>query len=259
MIFYFSGTGNSATVAEMLGEILGEETTSLAQAVGTACHVSGKTIGLVFPVHAWGPAIPVMRFIDNLEESFIEKVREMELPVWVVMTCGDETGEAPRLIEDKLRTRGLGMSGIWSVIMPNSYVLLPGFDVDAKETEERKLAAMDERIGCIASRIMNNDWQHDVIAGSIPRLKTRIVYPLFKRWGINPARWKANQRCIGCGRCAAVCPENNIKMAGEKPRWGENCVSCLACYHICPRHAVEYGKVTASKGQYSTLLNKRPD
>lgn len=223
--------------------------------IATADNVTGRTIGIVFPVHAWGPALPVMKFIDDMEEGFIEKIRREQIPVWVVMTCGDETGEAPRLVEDRLRSRGLGVSGIWSVIMPNTYVLLPGFDVDSKETETRKLLQKDEQVNHIASRIRDDKWERDFTAGSMPRVKTRLVYPLFRRWGINPSKWKATDECIGCGKCSQVCPEENIVMENGKPQWGRNCVSCLACYHVCPRHAVSYGGVTASKGQYRTLMH----
>lgn len=48
---------------------------------------------------------------------------------------------------------------------------------------------------------------------------------------------------------------NNIKVT-DRPVWGDNCTQCLACYHICPVHAVEYGKVTAKKGQYKGRLLK---
>lgn len=254
MIFYFSGTGNSAKVAGMLGAKLEEDLMPVSNLIATADLVTGKTIGIVFPVHAWGPALPVMKFIDDMEDAFIERIRREQIPVWVVMTCGDETGEAPRIIENRLRGRGLGVSGIWSVIMPNTYVLLPGFDVDDKETESMKLLQKDERVNHIASRIRGEKWERDFTAGSMPRIKTRLVYPLFRRWGINPSRWKATDECISCGKCSQVCPEENIKMEDGKPGWGRNCVSCLACYHVCPRHAVEYGNVTASKGQYRTLI-----
>lgn len=57
----------------------------------------------------------------------------------MVCTCGDETGEAPQMFQKALEERGLKSLGFWSVIMPNTYVLLPGFDVDLDEIENYKI------------------------------------------------------------------------------------------------------------------------
>ncbi|MBR2290977.1 MAG: EFR1 family ferrodoxin [Prevotella sp.] len=56
--------------------------------------------------------------------------------------------------------------------------------------------------------------------------------------------------CIKCGKCAKVCPVDNI--TGTPPEWQHNgrCTSCLACYHYCPVHAINYGERTRKRGQY---------
>ena len=56
--------------------------------------------------------------------------------------------------------------------------------------------------------------------------------------------------CVDCGLCAKKCPVHNINV-DSKPQWGNRCTMCLACYHACPYHAIEYGKRTRNKGQYS--------
>lgn len=254
MIFYFSGTGNSAKVAKEIGKALDEDVISVSNFKNIQPYRQGKTVGFVFPVHAWGPALQIVRFIENLDNNFIEEIRKDNCPVWVVMTCGDETGNAPLIIKKLLKSRGLEVSGMWSVIMPNTYVLLPGFDVDSKELEKKKLSNLNDRINRITGSIKADKWEIDVFYGPMPGIKTNIVYPLFKRWGIFPKKWNVSDKCIGCSLCSRICPENNIVMSEGKPRWGGKCVSCLGCYHCCPVKAVNYGNVTKSKGHYNTLI-----
>jgi len=66
-----------------------------------------------------------------------------------------------------------------------------------------------------------------------------------------------NKVCIQCGKCAKVCPVDNIK--GTPPLWLHNgkCTSCLACYHYCPVHAINYGSITRRREQY--YFNRRED
>jgi len=45
--------------------------------------------------------------------------------------------------------------------------------------------------------------------------------------------------CIGCGRCADVCPREAIT-PGKPPRFDlERCVGCLCCAEVCPQGAIE--------------------
>ena len=58
MIFYFSGTGNSAWVARQLAEGQNEELLSIAMEIdrNKAYKLKeGEKVGFVFPVYAWGP------------------------------------------------------------------------------------------------------------------------------------------------------------------------------------------------------------
>lgn len=251
MIFYFTGTGNSRAAAEALGGWLQENVAFIPLVDPEQEKAEGVTVGLVFPVYSWGVPPLVIDFVDRLGERFWTDVRQRRIPVWVVMTCGDEVALAPEMIVKALGRHGVEPQSVWSVTMPNDYVILPGFDVDSKTLENEKLAAAPRRIEEIAEGIKAGKSGVDVVRGSLPWLKSRLVYPLFKRWGIFPSKWHATEACIGCGICVERCPLKNIALDSSRhPVWGSDCCSCLACYHSCPRHAVQYGKATRKKGQY---------
>lgn len=254
MILYFSGTGNTAYVSKLLAKELDTSAVLLTKIDPVQFRTDDENLIIAFPVYAWGVPPVVLDFVSRLDESMIAKVRSCEVRLRCVATCGDETGLAVDMFRDAVESRGARLSGSWSVITPNVYVLLPGFDVDNDTVEDRKLDDLRLRVKQIAQSIRdfrNGDrpvW--DIHRGPWPRLKTRLVYPLFKRWGVSPRKWHWTKECISCGKCAEVCPENNIAMIGGHPKWGINCDSCTACYHVCPVNAVQYGGLTLGKGHY---------
>ena len=59
----------------------------------------------------------------------------------------------------------------------------------------------------------------------------------FKHFGGVPFHPKANSDCVGCGKCAAVCPVGAIPR--DDPRLTDNavCITCMRCVAVCPEHA----------------------
>lgn len=254
MIAYFSGTGNSRHIARQLSRRLGEETVVIPDAEAGKLSFSGETFGIVCPVYSWGIPPVVKEWIGGLHRGFAKSIKEREAYVWVALTCGDDTGMAPRIMRNKLSDAGIELDAIWSVQMPNVYVLLPGFDVDPSDVEDKKLLAAEQRVAEIAELIKRRTETEDVVYGSFPRLKTAVVFPLFRHFGINTRKWRCGDSCEGCGQCMHLCPMHNISIENGRPQWGRNCASCLACYHGCPTHAITYGKATEGKGHYRRFI-----
>ena len=248
MILVFSGTGNSMFVAKRLSLALGDEIVELAKVGDRALTLSDGRVIWVFPVYSWGLPPVVARWIS--------KVRIDGSPVhYAVMTCGDDTGLTDSVWRKALARRGWTGGSAYSVQMPNTYVLMKGFDVDPFEVAERKILAAKPRIEYIAGRIRDNvPLENDLVRGSFAWIKTRIIYPWFKRYAMSPEPFFATDECVGCKLCATTCPLGNITMCGKRPAWGKDCALCLRCYHICPHHAVAYSTATRGKGQYKLLL-----
>ncbi len=251
MIFYFSGTGNSRWVANALGITLGEPVVSMAEELKTGkkeivCPLrEDEKVLFVYPVHSWGPAVPVVRFIEKLRLTGYDKQ-----PVYSVSTCGDECGYTADIMRKELDKRGINLTEGYSVIMPNNYILLPGFDVDSKEVEEQKLQEAPAAVAAIADAIRENKKVNIYKKGSLPRLKSYCIYPLFANFAIGKNSFRVTDGCISCGLCERVCPTGTITLADGKPVWSDTCVQCVACIHRCPVRAIEYGKITLKKGRY---------
>lgn len=251
MIIYFSGCGNSRHVANALGTHLNDlriaaiEGDVLAEKKLTA--TGEKRIVWVFPVYSWGVPPIVAKFILEAKIEGAERAEHH-----CVMTCGDDAGLTDSQWRKLIADRGWRALSASSVIMPNTYTLMKGFDVDEDEAASKKIKESAERIKEAAGRIIGGKADSDICRGKFAWIKSRIIYPWFKRFAMSPKPFHFSEECVGCGLCAKGCPTRNItlKPSTRRPIWGNNCALCLRCYHSCPTHAVEYGNATKGKGQY---------
>lgn len=244
MIVYFSGTGNTRFVALRLAELLGDRDVAMDVASETpAVNEIGQRMVWCFPTYSWGVPPVVVDYINKVKASGADNINH-----YMVTTCGDDMGLTDRQWRRLIRKRGWKADGAFAVIMPNTYVLMKGFNVDPPKVAAAKVSAAPERIAEIARRIERGG-SDLLVRGGWAWVKSRIIYPWFCRFEMSPKPFHATGGCTGCGLCARSCPMHNIRMDSGEPCWGDRCALCLRCYHICPRRAVAYGKATDGKGQ----------
>lgn len=273
MIFYYSGCGNSRMAAKQLADRLGERLVfipdaarageyeyTLAEGSGKTSGSSGEMLGFVWPVYCWAPPKLVLDFVSKL------KINGRPSHCWTVCTCGDTAGHTEKVWRKALKNAGkrsgqgtmnLSLDAIYSVIMPETYINLKGMMLDTPEGAAKKVAEAKLRLEAIAESIAAGRKESTMILGPKPWLNTYIVRPLFYAFLVRDKYFTVSDACVGCGKCAEVCPLRNITMvqasdaAGKlRPKWNGNCTTCEACYHNCPVNAIQFGKATLGKGQY---------
>jgi flavodoxin len=113
-IYYFSGTGNSLSVAKDIAAGTGGTLIPIASQVESgAVRVDSDVIGIVFPVY-YGelPAI-IKRFaekLENIEQKYI----------FAVCTFGGSAGYSLKLLRNIIRSRGGDISATYRVHMPQN-------------------------------------------------------------------------------------------------------------------------------------------
>ena len=258
MIYFFSSTGNSRALATTLASHLGDKAVDIVPLLdgpAVPCELGAtEPLGFVFPIYGWSLPNIVRDFLHQLKvEGYSHQY------VYFAVTCGDDVGVADRPIQKALQQAGLRLNAGFSVTMPDSYVCLPGFDVDSDEERKEKFSAFGPRVAEIADKIMERREVMDIKRGACAWIKTNVLGWYFRKYLITDKPFRTTADCIGCGKCVSVCPLHNITLEGQESRaegqefdiqWHGHCTGCLACYHHCPTRSIRFGRRTEKKGQY---------
>ena len=244
MIIYFSGTGNSRfaakKIAELTGDTLCEAAKYTREGKGAEFTKPGKYV-FVSPVYVSAPPRAFLDFIRK--SSFPNNVR-----AYFIMTCAGGMGGSPEYCRRIASEKGFAYLGTAQVCMPQNYIAF--FKTfDAAENREKVREALPVIEG-IADFILEGSELPDPGMKAWEFLSTEMILGMYYRDFMKAKAFRATDACIGCGRCAAVCPLANIELKDRRPVWGDNCTHCMACINLCPKQAIEYGKRTVGKPRY---------
>lgn len=241
MIFWFSGTGNSRFVAEEIGKVLGETPVSVNDSLkaGKAESYTSETpFVFVTPTYAW--RIPYAA-ADWIRRTVFLGSRA----AYFVMTCGDGAGNAAKYIEMLCAEKGFTFQGMRAIVMPENYIaMFAAPDLPkARQIIEKARPVIAETARCIAQGAQLPPQKISLM----DQIYSQAANPLFYRLFVSAKGFYTTEACVACGKCAEVCPMNNITLQDGKPVWSNRCTHCMACICRCPKEAIEYKK--KSKGQ----------
>jgi ferredoxin len=242
-LFYYTGTGNSLWTARSLAKELGDaEVIPITRCSGNPVTSRAEAIGIIFPVHIWGPPRRVLAFINALEPD----------PSRYHFAVALNTGQvAATLLQLKKRmdARGLPLSAGFELAMPSNYIPWGGPGPEAKRI--RLSTAAREKIGRVAAVVAARAkrpvekgplWQNILFTGL-----NRLAFPRVP--AMDKGFW-VDEKCNACGVCRSVCPCGNIDLPDGKPLWLHHCEQCLACIQWCPQEAIQFGKKTPRYERY---------
>lgn len=236
MIFYFSGTGNSAWAARQLARLTSDAACDITGLKDLPDMGSAKQIGFVFPVYAWG--------VPEVMAEFAKKLPKTKAFTFGVCTCGGDAGLAMKQFS---KLYPLGSS--YSLLMPNNYIL--GSDTDSEGEILQKITAARKELKRVAQEICRQEKVYRVHEGTLAGVKSHFISVGFNKFARSAKPFFAEDSCIGCGRCARNCPASAISLREGKPVWAERCYHCLRCINECPQQAIQYGKSTAGRHRYT--------
>ena len=228
-LYYFSGRGNSLSIARALAERTGAGLKPIVAGMEEIC-LTGGTAGFVIPVIDFGLPAFVGRFIGKLRKDGAPPY------LYAVITCGGMPCASMLQLEKLLKKNGLKLSAGWTV----------KFGLERMENDQWN-ALMDD----IAAAV-NAKTSPELPAVELKdRLLTGLLNPMARLMiPGEDKKFRVGADCDGCGICTKICPVKNIVMEDDKPQWRHRCEQCAACFSWCPKAAIS-GSCLAAKTHYT--------
>jgi ferredoxin/flavodoxin len=245
MIFYFTGTGNSFSIAKHIAAKLKNEQIMfipdlLNSNTDLSIYRNEKRIGIVFPCYGSNPPKIVLEFCKKLSKA----IDFSEIYTYAVINYG----MAAHAAYLKLKSQLPKLDGWFETAMPGNGILLG--DVPDAQSIQNTLSAAEDNINKFAKDI--EDKKETIMYKNSFSLRLLTNVGSLGNKIVLDSAWKkfyADDNCTRCGKCTKICPTHNITFK-ESPVWGNNCTSCLGCIHRCPHKAIQNGKGTINKGRY---------
>lgn len=245
MILYFTGTGNSRYVADMLADLTGDEAlcvNSFIKSGEKKSFESERPYVFVSPVYVSALPLAFCDFIRNSEFLGCQKA-------YYVQTCAGGMGGCPEYARRLSREKGFAHMGTAQVTMPQNYLVY--FKPKEKSECEGIIDAAGLVIRAFSEPILAGTEFPDPGMKKWEYVSTEMILDMYYKHFMPAKPFRTTEDCIGCGRCESLCPLNNIKLTEGRPVWGDNCTHCMACISLCPKQAIEYGKKSVGKPRYS--------
>ena len=236
VIYYFSGTGNSRYALEtFLQEYeVNAKAVSIEDANVIDAIKEHQEIIFSYPVQ-YSTLPKILRdFVTEHQDLWQDK------KVFVIATMGLFSGDGAGVLARLLQKHGAQIIGGLHLKMPDSI----GDEKALKRPLEENQKLVEQAKVKIKNAVTN------MKAGNPPRegigflhrmagLFGQRLYFGYKTKNYTDKLKIDSERCIGCGKCRAVCPQNCISKGTPFTVQQEHCLHCGNCHEICPVDAVE--------------------
>ena len=248
MVVYFSATGNTEFIAKELATRLNDECVNLLDRIkagdNTPLH-SEKPFVICAPIYV----CEMPRFMTKyLKKQSFEGSKD----AYFVFTSGGYCGPAGVLAKKIVKAKKMNYHGYAEFQMPRNYVASDAYPMLGKEETEQRITASYGQLETVTADILNG--KELTPSRHVYVFETLITVPFNPVWcklKLKAKSFHTTDACMGCGKCAKLCPLNNVEIVDGKPVWGKQCTHCMACIANCPTGAIEYGKITQNKERYT--------
>jgi ferredoxin/flavodoxin len=256
-IFFFSGTGNTWWVSELLARKLNRlgfksQSYSIEQVNEKEINnltLASDVIGLGFPIY--GSDVP--RIFNDFLDSLPKLENEKATLGFVTQLAW--SGDGMNFLKRDLLQKGYALKWSAEFNMPNN-IALPIFPLPYSSNLEDfapQLKRCEQKAETLCAKIADNtlSLEHSGFLAGLSAWVQRGPFRLVHDWGRK--FWSVDaEACTGCERCAQLCPVGNIEMRNGLPIYADQCTYCMRCFNYCPTYAIHY------LGMKNTQLERKP-
>ncbi|MCG3193872.1 MAG: hypothetical protein DIJKHBIC_03126 [Thermoanaerobaculia bacterium] len=251
-IFYFSGTGNAAHMAQCVAGTMQEAgvTAATVNIAGLdrralAAPEPDVLLGFISPTHGFNFPPVMLSFLLAFPRT-LHRNRVFLMNTRAGMKLGRVflpglSGAALLLAAVILMAKGYRIAGMRPIDMPSNWLSLhPSLRPKAVVAITRRCEAVARRF---ATRLISGgtdfrallDLPQDLLIAPVS-----VLYFLAGRF-VFAKSFYASTACNNCGACKAHCPVKAIVTVRNRPFWTFSCESCMRCMNECPARAIETG------------------
>jgi ferredoxin/flavodoxin len=236
-LFYFSGTGNTQVVTELLAEAF--ERHGAQVEVARIEHVlQGQArfdpeaydlVGIGHPTHCFDAPRIVYDFVDTLPQAEHKRT-------FIFKTAGDfisVNNTASKTVSRQLERKGYDVFYDRIVCMPTNWAMKYD-DEFSKQLCYVAIAKVEHMAGEILAGQSRNPRVNPLLRWTA-RLLSRGEDWGARRFG---KRLAVTDACTDCDTCIDNCPTNNIHRENGQIAFGNECVWCMRCIYACPQQAI---------------------
>lgn len=237
MIIYFSGTGNSLSVARDLAFYLNDDIIHI-QNIRKIDTTQQRMIGIIYPCY-YGD-IPAI-----VKEALNENPFSSSQYIFGITVHGGDPGICLYTLQKMLKEKGSDLSYGEEILMP----------VNSRIMYRRVTTDIDSRVKEARNSVYKIAQEIDDHKNNSRKIKKRLIPTIASILPVISIARKFlvkkvdPDRCIKCGTCEKVCSLNNISVKKDSVNIGDNCTDCLACVHWCPKSAIGFGNRKVKKEQ----------
>lgn len=242
VICYFSGTGNSKHLANVVASCLGDcEVLDLATLKDA--QIDCKRFGIVSPVYFWG--------LPKIVQEHLPKIQlKKNTYCFGIINYGGSAGVAMKQMRAIFESMGNPLQLGFGVKMPENYIV--DYPVQSEPKQKKIIDAAEQKMKNYATMIQNKE--SGLFKGSsyiIDGLGGKALNKSFvKKVEQKDQGFHVEEQCSGCGLCEKTCPVGNIKITDGVVTWQHHCEFCMKCIQTCPKEAIQYKNKTKKRARY---------
>lgn len=248
IIYYFSGTGNSKTVAKWLSDY--SRDINIDFQIINIAEIDRKNIpkpetevviAFISPIHGFNYPPIMVNFLFNFPKGHNQILlmnTRAGMLIGKFITPGI-SGIAFYLASIVLIFKGYNIKAMYPVDLPSNWISIhPCLN---EKTVKYLHDKNKERVNSFSQKIFSG---RSVYKGLYEIIQDILVIPLslgyyfFGRFFFAKTFF-ASGDCTNCSICIKSCAVKAIKKVNDKPFWSFSCESCMRCMSNCPKRAIE--------------------